>query len=115
MTFDFVEIKVHESWEVLYSKLTSLDPTDDSLSKEELQHYSLGLLTDDILQIKSKSHFIDMEWSPDADITGAFHLQLLPFDEKNGVDWANVVYEFETRSLQEILLCIEIITNVLKS
>lgn len=114
LTFEFIDIPISEKWNIEYNKLTNLNPEDKSLSSDELEYYSLGLLTEDLLQIKSKSHFIDLGWYPDSELTGEYHLMLLHLNSSNQVDWDNTIFELKTRRLDKVLFCIEIITNILK-
>jgi hypothetical protein len=94
--------------------LTNLNPEDKSLSYDEFKYYSLGLLTEDMLQLKSTLYLLDLGWYPDSEVHGEYYLRLLPINERNVVDWDAPIYELKTKSLDKILIGIEIITSVLK-
>lgn len=115
LKFEFADVKVSENWDIQYHKLTRLNPEDESLTREELEYYSLGLLTQNLLQIKSKSYLIDLGWYPDSEIDGEYCLKLLPSNKKGDVDWDKPIYEVKTRSLDKVLFSIDIITSILKT
>jgi|GEM_PF-4005809 len=98
LTFDNVDIKVPNNWKITYNTLTTFDPLDKSLSKEELEHNSLWLLKDNLLQINSTDHLIDLGWPHDE-----FVLVLLKKDNSEA-DWSNPSYKLKTKSLEKVLL-----------
>lgn len=111
--FEFLDIKVNEDWKVTYNTLTHLNPEDGNFTQEEFEYYILGNLTESLLQIKSKFYFIDLGWYPDGEIDGEFRLRLLPVHKENDVIWDKPIYELKTRSLEKVLLAIEIITSTM--
>lgn len=115
ISFEFIDLKVDEKWDIQYNKLTHLNPEDKSLTNEELEYYCLGLLTENLLQIKSNSHLIDLGWYPDSEVKGEFYLRLLHSNKLKEIDWDNPVFELKTRALDKVLFCIEIITSILKN
>lgn len=62
------------------------------------------LLGEDLLQVKHKDIdiILDVGWYPEASPTGQFKLVVI-----RGTDWTNPLVQLQTRSLDEIVMCIE--------
>ncbi|RQO37545.1 hypothetical protein DBR39_11660 [Chryseobacterium sp. KBW03] len=106
--FERIKLTVNYDWKIIYNKLTIFDPDIHELTEEEFDFYTLGLFTQNMAQIesKSKSLLIDIGWYPDSEIDGEFLLQILPITDGE-CDWFNPVVEFRTRSLKKLILKIE--------
>ena len=113
LSFEFVDLNIGESWKLTYNKLSSLDPEDNDLSEKELEHYFLGLFTEDLVQIENSNRglAIDVGWYPDSELNGNFVLLLLNLFGDEGADWEAPLLRFETRSLSTLIKEISRITN----
>lgn len=110
--FERIIFTVSDDWEILYHKLTIFDPDIHELTEEEFDFYTLGLFTQNMAQIESKSKnlLIDIGWYPDSEIDGEFLLQMLPI-KYGECDWLHPIVEFKTRSLQQLILKTEELTK----
>lgn len=106
--FERITLTVSCDWEILYNKLTVFDPDAHELTEEEFDFYTLGLFTQNMVQIesKSKASLIDIGWYPDSETDGSYLLQMLPIKDGE-CDWLHPVTEFKTRSLQQLIVKIE--------
>ncbi len=102
LSFEIVDIEVGPGWKLTYNTLFNLDPESNDLTPEELEHYSLGMLTQDLVQIESNFGLIDVGWYPDSELDGCFRLRVLK-KEGESFDWQNPISSFETRSLEELI------------
>ena len=107
-----MNIKTGKNWIIKFNSLSELDPENNDLSKEELEHAILGF-TQDLVLIENEleSNLIDIGWYPDIDINGEFILSKLTKGKDHEYDWQNPIEEYKTRSLRKLLLRIEELTR----
>lgn len=110
--FEQITLTVNDDWKIIYNKLTIFDPEIHKLTEEEFDFYTLGLFTQNMTQIESKSKklLIDIGWYPDSEINGEFLLQMLSIRDGD-CDWFNPIAEFRTRSLKQLVLKVEELTK----
>lgn len=101
LSFDIVDIEVGPGWKVTYNTLFNLDPESNDLTQEEFEHYSLGMFTQNLVQIESDWGLIDVGWYPDSDLEGSFRLRALKRLGES-YDWQTPIKWFETRSLMGV-------------
>ena len=111
--FNIVKLPLSPAWEITYNTLHELDPCNHELSKDDFKKYSLGLFTQDLLQIANteKGLLIDVGWYPDSDPAGCYGMELVRQDSQGDWFWEEPVVEFETRSLADLIAKINEITT----
>lgn len=92
-------LHIPPEWTVQTHELRAIHPQTLAASDSDWE-----LLGEDLLQVKHKNTdtILDVGWYPEASPTGQFKLVVI-----HGTNWANPLVEFQTRSLDEIAVCIE--------
>ena len=98
-------LRIEAGWQVTYNQLYEVDPT--SGFEQYFEGSSLLMLLN-----LNRLKFIDVEWRPERDLDGAYHLQVLNCIENynsknNSFDsspiWENPFLEFSSKSRQELV------------
>ncbi len=107
-------IIVGKGWKITYHRLFHLSPAEAEsvvVKGKGVSIWDLCFL-EDLLQIENtdKGLFLDVGWFPHADPSGTFRLVVVRLHGEEGkkssrspYDWENLVLDFETRSVAELL------------
>lgn len=104
-TSNLQPLRIEAGWKVSYNQFYEVDPIAGN------EHYFEGssLLT---LINSRRLKFIDVDWRPELDLNGEFHLQALNYVENHNpkadkfdidADWNNPFFTFATKSRLELV------------
>ncbi len=114
---ELATIRIGSSWQIAYHRLLRLSPdrageVATTVPGVTIWHLSFN---EDLLQIinPDRGLLVDVGWYPDSDPTGAFGLVIVRRREEGedparpSYDWRNPLFEFRTRSVEDLVAEIE--------
>jgi hypothetical protein len=107
MNLKLVPLRIPSGWYVTLNDFTESYP--ERFIDDDYEHR--WEFKEDILQLRSKSRkkLIDLGWYPEFQVGGQYKLLLVDTSEENDEEsfYWNVIFEFESRSIEEIKTKIE--------